>query len=57
MDITLTDLMQLEHRLSSDSDGTAADDGRDSLDVEVSWAVTARVTAPFLPATVGASSC
>src|SRR4051812_20981909 len=54
MDITLADLMHLEPRLSPGSDCTEAVQTATGLDLtEVSWAVTARATAPLLPALRG----
>lgn len=54
MDITLVDLTNLESRLtpvsvSNDGNGIQAE----SYNAEVSWAVTARATAPYLPALRG----
>lgn len=54
MEITLADLTNLESRLSTVADFTeSALDAAAALEGEVSWAVTARATAPHLPALRG----
>ncbi len=54
MDITLVDLTTLESRLSLVVDSTDGDCVQaETPSTEVSWAVTARATAPYLPALRG----